>query len=87
MWMVKKIALLKNGDKVTCSELLADDFDQAYKYIKRISPSIALKDENIGFSAEYEGLFGAGSLSDADMCIYKYHIYELKTVESMTHED
>lgn len=83
MWLVKKIAILRNRDIVLCSERYAEDFDKAYNYVKSVSPSSELHEENIGFSISYEGLFGAGSFCDAEECTYKYLIYEIQNVDTI----
>lgn len=81
MWLIRKIAVLRNGDAIKCSELYASDFDKAYSYLKQVSPSIDLKEENVGFSISYDGLFGAGSLCEAQECTYKCYIYQVQNVD------
>ena len=81
MYIIRK-CYFWDEDFIRICEWVADDFDAAYSFIKKVCPNSEIKELKDGFFVEYEGLYG-DNLSTAELVTYRLYFSEVQNVNEI----
>jgi len=84
-YIIRKCYLWDNHVPMRINEVLADDFDSEYRYVKKQCPHNDIKETNDGFMLTYEGLYGE-PLSEATLVTFIIYIHTIQNIKELDYE-